>query len=67
MQLVLSWPAAVYPSHLPGLSRQRARHRDLVVVLAAPHLFDTALWLRVRAAEANRSVSSWLADTVREA
>lgn len=27
---------------------------------------DTALWLRVRAAEANRSVSSWLADTVEE-
>lgn len=27
---------------------------------------DTALWLRVRAAEANRSVSGWLADTVEE-
>ncbi len=27
---------------------------------------DTALWLRVRAAEANRSVSSWLADLVDE-
>lgn len=27
---------------------------------------DTALWLRVRAAEANRSVSSWLADTIEE-
>ena len=27
---------------------------------------DTALWLRVRAADANRSVSSWLAETVEE-
>ena len=27
---------------------------------------DTALWLRVRAAEANRSVSGWLADAVEE-
>jgi len=25
---------------------------------------ETALWLRVRAAEANRSVSSWLAEVV---
>ena len=25
---------------------------------------DTALWLRVRAAQANRSVSSWLADMI---
>ena len=27
---------------------------------------DTALWVRVRAAGANRSVSSWLADVVEE-
>ena len=27
---------------------------------------DAAQWLRVGAAEANRSVSSWLADTVEE-
>ena len=28
---------------------------------------DTALWLRVRAAQANRSVSSWLADMIERA
>lgn len=27
---------------------------------------DTALWLRVRAATANRSVSSWLAEMIEE-
>ena len=27
---------------------------------------DTAAWLRLRAAEANRSVSGWLADAVEE-
>ena len=28
---------------------------------------DTALWLRVRAAQADRSVSSWLADLIERA
>ena len=27
---------------------------------------DTALWLRLRAADANRSVSGWLADAIEE-
>ena len=35
--------------------------KDVTVTLS-----DTALWLRVRASEANRSVSSWLADAIEE-
>ena len=36
--------------------------KDVTVTLSE----DTVLWLRARASDANRSVSSWLADPIEE-